>query len=221
MTYFPDTASGISIANLTNANALAGTDLGVVNQGGADGKATLATQAAFTLAQPFPNWTTGGRPATPSVGTLGFNTTLGRFDFYNGTAWNQHARIGGEQFQGATSVLPKALAYGATVTIDASQGNDFIVGATASGSGTGTTFTVTGLSGNITLANPTGLVEGQVVNIWLPQDATGGRTIIYGSLFLPMDGAAAYALSTAANAVDLLACKYIISKLRYTGRKVS
>ena len=60
-----------------------------------------------------------------------------------------------------------------------------------------------------------------MLNIWLPQDATGGRTITYGSLFLPMDGASAYVLSTAANAIDLLACKYILGKLRYTGRKVS
>jgi len=33
------------------------------------------------------SWTTAGRPATPSAGQFGFNTTLAAVEFYNGTAW--------------------------------------------------------------------------------------------------------------------------------------
>ena len=32
-------------------------------------------------------WTTAGRPATPSAGQVGFNTTLNAFEQYNGTGW--------------------------------------------------------------------------------------------------------------------------------------
>jgi hypothetical protein len=33
------------------------------------------------------SWTTAGRPATPSTGQFGFNTTLSAIEFYNGTSW--------------------------------------------------------------------------------------------------------------------------------------
>jgi hypothetical protein len=61
-------------------------------------------------------------------------------------------------------------------------------------------FTVT-LGGNRTLANPTGLVAGQSGSIFIVQDATGSRTLAYGSYW---DFAAGVAptLTTTANAVD-------------------
>jgi hypothetical protein len=33
------------------------------------------------------SWTTATRPASPSAGEMGFNTTLGRIEFYNGSSW--------------------------------------------------------------------------------------------------------------------------------------
>ena len=35
----------------------------------------------------FPSWTTATRPASPSNGQLGYNTTTGLFDAYVGSAW--------------------------------------------------------------------------------------------------------------------------------------
>lgn len=32
-------------------------------------------------------WTTAGRPASPTAGQTGFNTTLAALETYNGTAW--------------------------------------------------------------------------------------------------------------------------------------
>ena len=32
-------------------------------------------------------WTTAGRPASPTAGQMGYNTTLSAPEFYNGTAW--------------------------------------------------------------------------------------------------------------------------------------
>ena len=35
----------------------------------------------------YPTWTTATRPATPSTGQTGYNTTLGVVETYNGTSW--------------------------------------------------------------------------------------------------------------------------------------
>jgi hypothetical protein len=40
------------------------------------------------------NWTTATRPASPNLGTLGFNSTLGQYEFWDGTAWIQLAAGG-------------------------------------------------------------------------------------------------------------------------------
>lgn len=61
-------------------------------------------------------------------------------------------------------------------------------------------FTVT-LGGNRTLANPTGLVAGQSGSIFVVQDATGSRTLAFGSYWDFANGVAP-TLTTTANAVD-------------------
>ena len=61
-------------------------------------------------------------------------------------------------------------------------------------------FTVT-LAGNRTLDNPTNIVAGQSGSIFIVQDATGSRTLAYGSYY-DFAGGTAPTLSTAANAVD-------------------
>jgi hypothetical protein len=45
------------------------------------------TQAAKLAAFAPPTWTTAGRPASPIQGQVGFNTTLGILEVYNGSAW--------------------------------------------------------------------------------------------------------------------------------------
>jgi len=66
-------------------------------------------------------------------------------------------------------------------------------------------FRVT-LGGNRTLANPTGLYDGQVINIRIIQDGTGSRTLAYGSKY-KFPGAAP-TLSTAAGAKDFMSAQY-------------
>lgn len=63
-------------------------------------------------------------------------------------------------------------------------------------------FSVT-LAGNRTLANPTNIVAGQSGSIFITQDATGTRTMAYGS-FWDFNGGTAPTLSTASGAVDRL-----------------
>ena len=63
-------------------------------------------------------------------------------------------------------------------------------------------FSVT-LKGNRTLANPTNLVAGQSGSIFITQDATGSRTLAFGS-YWDFAGGVAPSLSTGANVVDRL-----------------
>lgn len=69
-----------------------------------------------------------------------------------------------------------------------------------------TAFSVT-LAGNRTLANPTGTPIPNMRYSWrVTQDATGNRTLAYGTMFLFAGGTPT--LSTAANAVDLIVGYY-------------
>lgn len=69
-----------------------------------------------------PNGTTAQEPATPAAGMLRFNTDIGGFEGYNGSAWGG---IGGAQAGGAivTNKKDATVSY----TIDASE-NGFSVG---------------------------------------------------------------------------------------------
>lgn len=91
-----------------------------------------------------------------------------------------------QSFARAQVVAPAALTDAATITTDASLSN---------------TFTVT-LGGNRTLANPTNLVAGSFYTWRVRQDATGGRTLAFGSAFVFPSGVPT--LSTAANKRDLI-----------------
>ena len=80
-----------------------------------------------------------------------------------------------------------ALTDGANIALDLSLGE---------------LFSVT-LAGNRTLSNPTNGKPNQTVRILVTQDATGSRTLVYGTNYR-RNGAAAVALSTVATRVDLL-----------------
>lgn len=78
-----------------------------------------------------------------------------------------------------------ALTDGATITPDFSVTNNYSVT----------------LGGNRTLANPTNITAGQSGSIFVSQDATGSRTLAYGS-YWDFAGGTAPTLSTAASSVD-------------------
>ena len=106
------------------------------------------------------------------------------------------------------------------VTVDATQGVTFAAKVIAPGQsyaaiaaltdgttitpdfGTANNFSVT-LAGNRTLANPTNLIAGQSGIIYVSQDATGNRTLAYGS-YWKFPNAAAPTLTTTASATDAL-----------------
>lgn len=80
-----------------------------------------------------------------------------------------------------------ALTDGATITPDFALANNYSVT----------------LAGNRTLANPSNIVAGQSGVIFISQDATGSRTLAYGS-YWDFEGGTAPVLSTAASSVDAL-----------------
>ncbi len=109
--------------------------------------------------------------------------TLGTGLSMSGTTLNASASSGAVQ----------TLTDAATVTIDASTGNNF-------------RWTI---GGNRTFANPTNPTDGQQINVRIIQDGTGGRTWTLGSKFKFSGGAPL--LSTAASAKDFLSCQYDVT----------
>jgi hypothetical protein len=75
------------------------------------------------------------------------------------------------------------------------------------------------LATNATLANPTNIVAGQSGVITITQDATGSRTLAYGSNWKFAD-ATAPTLTTTANAVDVLVY-YVESSSRITAALIN
>lgn len=99
------------------------------------------------------------------------------------------------------AVVP--LTFGASIALQADFGNVFTVTLTAS---TGT------------LANPTNPQDGQTIRVRVIQDATGGRTLAYGTAY-DFGAAGAPVLSTGPNKVDILGFEYVasLSKWVYVG----
>lgn len=80
----------------------------------------------------------------------------------------------------------------ATILVDAALGN---------------IFTVT-LGGNRTLGNPTGAVDGQKLLFRIKQDATGSRTLAFGTKYRFGTDITSLVLSTAANKLDRVGVEY-------------
>ena len=115
-------------------------------------------------------------------------TSAGAWTFNTNTTQNSFT------FNGGAGTLTFPLTYAASLTIDCTKSNVF---AMTFGAGNVTTLTV---------SNP---VDGQTINVFLTQDATGSRTVTWPASFrFPGGAAASGVLSTAANSVDLLVATY-------------
>jgi hypothetical protein len=107
-----------------------------------------------------------------------------------------------QSFTAAQRGAVVALTDGATITADFDAANNFSVT----------------LGGNRTLGNPTNVVAGQSGIIKISQDATGSRTLAYGSSW-DFAGGTAPTLTTTANAVDILVY-YVDSSTNITARLI-
>jgi len=100
------------------------------------------------------------------------------------TQFSAYTLANGGSFTKTVAVTPIPLTWASTITINATQSINFRVT----------------LGGATLFANPTGLVDGQRINLRIKQ-STGGHTATWGSKWKwPLDTAPV--LSTAANAVD-------------------
>lgn len=66
----------------------------------------------------FPTWNTAGRPATPEVGTMGWNTDLASMEVYNGSTWG--AVGGGASASGAIYINTQTITANYTFTANTS-----------------------------------------------------------------------------------------------------
>lgn len=87
--------------------------------------------------------------------------------------------------------VPYVLTPAATVVVPAVESNNFTLTADQS----------------FTLANPTGLEDGMILNFRIKQDATGSRVVTWGSKY-KFPGGTAGVLSTGASEVDFMSCYY-------------
>jgi hypothetical protein len=86
-----------------------------------------------------------------------------------------------------------ALTDATTIVVDATLGNIFDVT----------------LSGNRTLGNPTGAVNGQKLLFRIKQDATGGRTLTFDTKYRFGTDLTSVVLSTAAGKLDRVGVEYV------------
>lgn len=108
------------------------------------------------------------------------------------------AVLSGSTFTGYVAPAAVTLTFGASIAVNAAQGNAFNLTLTAS---TGT------------IANPTNPVDGQVIRFCISQDGTGSRTVSWGTAY-DFGAAGQPTLSTGANKLDVIGFGYsaVISK---------
>jgi len=80
----------------------------------ASGNVSVTGTGAFRLG----NWTTAGRPGTPTSGMTGYNTTLGNYDFYGASAWKNFLESGTGNGLGTAGRFFYADANGRAVVAD-------------------------------------------------------------------------------------------------------
>lgn len=130
-------------------------------------------------------------PSITSLSLSGTLTVSGSSTFNGAATFNNSLNSTANSYSSISS-----LTDGATITPNFATANN---------------FTVT-LGGNRTFANPTNLTAGQSGVIYFVQDATGGRTVSFGSYWKFPD-AIAPTLTATASAVDAVA--YVVRSTTY------
>ena len=134
---------------------------------------------------------------------LGGGTMSGTVVFASGQTISGYAQLAAAQsFTAGQRGAVVTIAGSGTVTIDLALGNNFAAT----------------LSGNVTLATPTGMVAGQTGSITLTQDGTGSRLVSYSGWKFP--GGSAPTATTTASGTDIIAY-YVESATRISARMIN
>jgi hypothetical protein len=184
---------------LVTYNGVMGTGPQIAGSG--SGTLTLQAQSAASGTLTLPNGpgTLLSVTATLTQGSVVFAGASGVLSEDNANFfWDDtNNRLGIGTATPATQLYVSKNAAGAISAL----GNQ-AAGTTTIDMATANNFSMT-LTGNVTLANPTNLTAGQSGVIYVTQDATGSRTLAYGTSW-DFPGGTAPTLTTTANAVDVL-----------------
>lgn len=88
--------------------------------------ASNVTDLRRFIGQQFGLWTSARRPESPTVGTAGFNTSVGRSEYWDGSQWRQFQFEGGAITAGQLSASEQLL-----LNVGRVNGSRFTVSATA------------------------------------------------------------------------------------------
>jgi hypothetical protein len=177
------------------------------------GVETSRAETAEALKAPLASPALTGTPTAPTATALTGNTQVATTAYSDSATAVEKARamaaealalpLAGGTMTGWLAPAVVALTFGSSIAVNAALGNVFAVTLTAS---TGT------------LANPSGPVDGQVIRIRVTQDATGSRTLAYGTAF-DFGTAGTPVLTATASKTDILAFEYVaaLSKWCYIG----
>jgi hypothetical protein len=186
----------------------------------ASGSTTLAKLADVATGNAL---ISGGVGAAPSWGKIALTTHVsGTLAVGNGGTGTTSYGTNNLVIASGTSAFT-GLAPGSTIgAIVRSTGSTFSVGGSAATARSAVTFSATAMTMDCSLSNvftttftanvttaPTfsNVADGQTINWFITQDGTGSRTMTWPTSF-KWPGGTAGALSTAANAVDLLVATY-------------
>lgn len=180
---------------------------------GAVAAETTRAEAAEALLAPKASPAFTGTPTAPTAAALTDNTQVATTAYADNAVGVETTRAeaaealkvtrAGDTMTGPLSPKVSSLTYASPIVVNAALAN---------------VFTVTLTGATTQLANPTNLVDGQVIRFLVTQDATGGRLLTYGTLY-DFGAAGTPTLSAGANATDLLGFCYSagLSKLLFMG----
>lgn len=176
--------ANVKISELTSASAVAAANEYEINETGTSKKVTSTQISAFVKGDLLADTTVNFAGTLQNGGSnvvvdTDIGSTVQSYDA--DTAKTDVAQTYSAGQRGTIT----ALTDGATITPDLAASNNFSVT----------------LAGNRTLANPTNIVAGQSGSVFITQDATGSRTLAFGS-YWDFAGGTAPTLSTDAASVD-------------------
>lgn len=148
--------------------------------------------------------TRGAESTAPVVHAVNFTVQ----QVITAASLNQIMPLSGSTMTGFLAPAVATLTYGTTVNVNAQLANVFALTLTAS---------------TATIANPTNPVDGQVIRFRITQDATGGRTVSWGTAYdwgsVSGSPNSAPALTATPSKADIVGFEYVaaLSKWCYLG----
>jgi len=190
--FLTQTGAGAGVSAGPQWGAIAATDLPAAS-GGTAGAVQLAGDLGGTAASPHVVGTHLTAPLPVAQGGTGSASATSALSTLGGAA------LAGAAFTGYVDPAVVTLTDAATVTVDASAGNDFRVT----------------LNGSRTMGNPSSPGDGQKILFQVTQGSGGNFTLTWGSAYEFSTSLPQPTLSTAAGSTDLIGFIYNAAKAKW------